>query len=336
MTSLGLWRPKPRKKPKDWHVWRQRKEYYGEMQQFDGSYHFWLEDRAGELCLLLSVDDATGQITYGRFEYDEGVKPVFRFWLEYFKKNGLPVSIYLDKYSTYKVNHPNAVDNKDLITQFERAMRQVGVRPIVANSPQAKGRIEKIFQTLQDRLVKEMRLAGIATVEDANAFLQQYITKFNAQFAVVPARKTNLHKKTNKQQSKEKLQQIFSIQSQRKVNNDYTVMFNTQYFQLDKTQPTTVYKKDAVIIEEHLGGEIKINLKEKYLNYKVLPEKPQKQINIKLPVLTKQEPSYFKPPLDHPWRRPFLLGKKRKIQRKVDVERLVLDFRESIDENQQV
>ena len=106
-----------------------------------------------------------------------------------------------------------------------------------------------------------------------------------------------------------KLPQIFSIQSIRKVNNDYTIMFKTQYFQLDEIQPTTVYKKDTVIVEEHLNGEIKINLKERYLNYKVLPERPKKEIEIKLPALTKQKQSSYKPPIDHPWRRQFIFNK---------------------------
>lgn len=307
MIRLDLWKPKPRKQPKKRHTWRPRKEYFGEMQQFDGSYHKWLEDRADECCLLLSIDDATGNITHAKFDYNEGVIAVFKFWLEYFKKNNLPLSLYLDKFSTYKINHKSAVDNKDLITQFERATRQIDIRLISANSPEAKGRVERMFGTLQDRLVKEMRLANISTIKEANKFLKKYIPKFNAQFSVIPQKKNNLHKKLTKQLQK-KLPQIFSVQSQRKVNNDYTVRFKNQYFQLDRQQPTTVYKKDAVIIEEHLNNTTKINLKEHYLNYQVLPERPKKQIDIKLPALTRQKPTW-KPPANHPWRRPFLSSK---------------------------
>ena len=172
------------------------------MQQFDGSYHVWFGDE--ESCLLLSVDDATGKITYAKFDINESVKAVFKFWLEYFSKNGLPLSIYLDKFSTYKINHKNAVDNKDMITQFERAMNQVGVKPITAHSPEAKGRVERMNGTLQDRLVKELKLAGITTRGKANEFLKEYIPKFNAKFAVAPNRRKNLHKKINRQ-VKEKL-----------------------------------------------------------------------------------------------------------------------------------
>lgn len=312
MADLGLWRIKARKQSNQWHTWRKRKDNYGEMQQFDGSYHFWLEDRFEELCLLLSIDDATGNITHAKFDYNESIMAVFTFWTEYLAKNGLPVSIYLDKYSTYKINHKNAVDNKDMITQFQRAMNQVGIRPITAHSAEAKGRVERVFKTLQDRLVKEMRLKGVSTIKEANELLKEYIPKFNAKFAVIPNKKANLHKKTSKQ-LKEKLPQIFSIQDERKVNNDYTIMFKTKYFQLDQEQSTTVYKRDTVIMEEHLDGEIKINLKGYYLNYTTLSERPKKQIDIKLPAITKKKQSSWKPPVDHPWRTQLTFGNKLKI-----------------------
>ena len=309
MTNLKLWKPKPRKKSGKWHVWRARKDNYGEMQQFDGSYHIWFGDE--ESCLLLSVDDATGKITHAKFDINESTVAVFKFWLEYFVKNGLPLSIYLDKFSTYKINHKNAADNKDMITQFERAMNQVGVEPITAHSPQAKGRVERMNGTLQDRLVKELRLAGITNIKEANEFLKKYIPKFNAKFAVVPKRKKDLHKAIGKQ-TKEKLPQIFSIQDQRKVNNDYTIMFKNNFFQLDREQTTTVYKKDAVIVEERLDETIKLRLRDNYLNYKTLPERPKKEINIKLPALTKQrQNSAYRPPADHPWRKQFLFDKIR-------------------------
>ena len=308
MANLELWKPKPRKLSEEWHTWRARKDNFGEMEQFDGSYHIWFGNE--ESCLLLSVDDATGKITYGKFDINESTIAVFRFWIEYFDKNGLPLSIYLDKFSTYKINHKNAVDNKDMITQFERAMNQAGVRPITAYSAEAKGRVERMFQTLQDRLVKELRLANITTIEKANEFLKEYIPKFNAKFSVVPKRRKDLHKKINKT-LKQKLPQIFSIQDQRKVNNDYTVMFKNSFFQLNRKQSTTVYKKDTVIVEERLDGAIKLCLRNNYLNYTVLPERPKKEINIKLPALTGQIQNAYKPPADHPWRRQFLLNRQK-------------------------
>lgn len=307
MTKLGLWKSKPRKSGKKHHAWRARKDNPGELEQFDGSYHKWFGE--DESCLLLSVDDATGKITHAKFDRSEGIVPVFNFWLKYFEKHGFPLSIYLDKFSTYKINHKNAVDNYELMTQFQRAMSQVGVNLITAHSPQAKGRVERMFETLQDRLVKELRLSGITTIEAANKFLEEYIPKFNVKFAVVPARNRNLHKKPAKE-IKEKLPQIFSIQNTRIVMNDYTVRFANDYYQLDETQPTTVYKKDKVIIEEHLNGEIKINLKNHYLNFKVLPERPKKEINVKLPALTVRRISGWKPPINHPWRTQLIFSKR--------------------------
>jgi len=255
----------------------------------------------------LSVDDATGEITGAMFALNEGVDAVFRFWQDYWLYHGRPISIYLDKFSTYKVNHRHAEDNKDLMTQFERAMHQLGVRVIHANSPQAKGRVEKMNGTLQRRLVKELRIHHIDTIAAANAFLKEtFIPKFNNQFAVVPKKKNDLHQQWDQKKISE-LHQIFSIQYERKIHNDYTVRFQNAYYQLTEIQPTTVYKKDIVTVEKHLNGEVKISLSNHYLNYVVLPERPKKEIDIQLPAITTKKQSHWKPPINHPWRRQFVL-----------------------------
>ena len=317
MIGWNLWKTKPRKQPKKKYAWRARKDNYGEMQQFDGSYHNWFGDQ--ETCLLLSIDDATGKITHAKFDYNEGVIPVFEFWREYFDKNGIPLTVYLDKFSTYKVNHKNAVDNKDMVTQFQRASRQTGFKLIFANSPQAKGRVERMNGVLQDRLVKELKLANITTIEGANKFIEEYIPRFNDKFAVIPNRKVDLHKRVNKGLL-ERLPQIFSIQKQRRIMNDYTIRFENQYFQLDTAQPTTVYKKDIVIVEKHLNEEIKINLKGHYLNYSILPERPKKEIDVKLPALTIRKQSSWKPSINHPWKKQFFHNK-LKIERPVSIQK---------------
>ncbi|VAW18958.1 Mobile element protein, partial [hydrothermal vent metagenome] len=308
MAKEKLWKIKARRQPKNKHLWRPRKDNYGQMQQFDGSYHLWLEDRNEEMCLLASIDDATGRITKAVFAKNEGVESVSTFWKEYIEEMGIPVMVYLDKYSTYKINHKNAVDNKDLMTQFGRMMRQVGCELVSAHSPEAKGRVERLFGTLQDRLVKEMRLAGIKTQDEANEFLKKYIPKFNEKFAVVPNKKADLHKKASNRM-KEKMPQIFSVQNARKINNDYTVMFKTKYYQLDSTQDIVVYKKDAVIVEEHLTGEVKIRMKDIYLKYSILPERPKKQCSVDLIAITQKIPSSWKPPRNHPWRNSLIFAK---------------------------
>lgn len=317
MINEKLWQPRKKSSTKK-HFWRERKDNHGEMEQFDGSYHNWFEGRNKEelgleQCLLLSVDDADGTITGARFEDNESIEAVFRFWKGYFKVNGLPIAIYLDKFSTYKVNHKNAVDNEELITQFKRAMNQLDIKVINANSPQAKGRVEKMNGTLQRRLVKELRLNNINTIKEANVFLKEvFVPKFNKQFAVAPKKKTDLHRKLAEKKINE-LDKILSVQSERTVNNDYTIRFKNNYYQLAEIQATTVFKQDRITLEEHLNGELKISLRNHYLNYARLPERPKKEIDIKLAALTKQKQTSWIPPADHPWRKQFLINKKQPI-----------------------
>ena len=171
MVNEGLWKPKNKKKDEH-RKWRQRKASYGEMIQYDGSYEYWLENRGGESCLLASVDDATGRV-WAKFDEHEGVEPTFNFWREYIERNGKPYSIYVDKFSTYSINHKLAKENSDTLTQFERAMEKgLNTEIIHAQSAQAKGGVEKLFKTLQDRLIKELRLNNISTIEKANRFLE--------------------------------------------------------------------------------------------------------------------------------------------------------------------
>jgi len=303
MIEEEFFKTKKRKQNQKHRVWRERKECYGEMQQFDGSYHKWLEKRNGnkELCLLASIDDATGKITKLKFGKNEGVVEVFTFWKDYLQTKNKPVAIYLDKFSTYKVNHKNATDNHELLTQFQRACNDLNINLISAHSPQAKGRIERLFETLQDRLVKELRLQNISDAKTANKFLEEtFIEDFNNRFSVVPTKDTNLHKPLT-QYDQTNLDKIFSIQSQRQIKNDFTVQFKNIWYQLDEIQPATVYKKDLVLIEERLDGSIHLSKKEKYLNFKKLPARPEK-IKTKLIALTPSKAPWI-PPANHPWRK---------------------------------
>ena len=318
MIAEKLWKPKPRKTNKEYRSWRPRKEHFGEMIQFDGSYEHWLEDRGGtgEICLLATIDDATGIITKAQFVSDEGVKPVFTFWQGYVKKHGKPAHIYLDKYSTYKQNQKSVLDDPKHLTQFERAMKDLDIHVIHAHSPQAKGRIERLFGTLQDRLVKELRLKKISTIEEANIFLEkEYIQKFNEKFSVPAYRQGNLHRGLTKVDT-QNIERIFSIHETRKVNNDFTISYQGRWFQLEESQPTLVCRKDRVRVEERINGDIFISLREKYLNFRELPKRPEKIIKMKIPALTKTKPTW-KPPLDHPWRKQILLEKLRAEQSKI-------------------
>lgn len=289
MINQGLWQPKKTKQPEH-RQWRQRKSFFGEMEQFDGSYEFWLEDRGPYCCLQLAVDDATGKITHGRFDSDEGVFPTFAFWQEYLRKNGKPVSIYLDQFSTYKMTQKVAQDNHDTKTQFQRAMAELNIDLITAYSPQAKGRVEKIFGTLQDRLIKEMRLKNISTIEQANLFLQnEFIPWYNQRFAVEARGKANLHQALTKKEEP-KLDHIFTRQKERTVQNDFTVSYQNQWYQLVKGQPVTVCKQDKVTVEENRSGQIQIRLRGKYLNCQPIAKRPKdkKTIPWVLPATIKQ------------------------------------------------
>ncbi|MBI2426930.1 MAG: ISNCY family transposase [Candidatus Kerfeldbacteria bacterium] len=304
MIDEGLWKPRLKKKASIHRAWRERRSWYGDMIQFDGSYDHWFEDRHGtsEVCLLAAIDDATGNLVFAKFAEHEGVFPVFRFWTEYLMKNGKPRSIYLDKFSTYNINSQLAKENGDTLTQFERAANEVRIDLIKANSPQAKGRVERLFHTLQDRLIKELRLANISTVNDANIFLEKtFIPRFNAKFSVEPRNTTNMHQKLNHNDIRS-LPGIFSRHTERTVLNDFTFSFNHQWFQLAKEQPVTVFKKDTVIIEERLDKTLHVRFRGKYLKYTLLPKRPERHTaRVTMPWVLPASKAHTPPP-NHPWR----------------------------------
>jgi hypothetical protein len=310
MAEAGIWKTRKQKKTGKYRSWRPRKECFGEMEQFDGSYHLWFENRfidklgtSIETCLLAGIDDATGKITKAVFAANEGATAVFTFWKEYVEKTGKPLNIYLDKFSTYKINHKSAVDNKELMTQFGRAMMDLAITLIPADSPQAKGRIERLFQTLQDRLIKEMRLANINNPKDGNKFLEEvFIPKFNDKFSVTPAKEDDIHKSLT-DTDKVNINRIFSVQSERVINNDFTIQFKNNWYQLAEIQTTTVRAREKVLVEEWLDGTIHFSLREKYLNYVELLERPKKVK--KPPLILTRHRLNWKPPINHPWRKPY-------------------------------
>ena len=264
MIAEGLWKPK-RKKEEQHREWRQRKASCGEMIQYDGSYEYWFEHRNEKCCLLASIDDSNSEV-WAKFDAHEGEEPTFSFWRGYVERFGKPNSIYVDKFSTYSMNHRLAKENPDTLTQFERAMKELNIDIIHAHSPEAKGRVEKLFKTLQDRLIKELRLNGISAIKEANEFLEKvFLPKFNVKFMVEARSKANLHKKLN-EQKKKKLDSIFSRQYERVVKNDFTVSHKKSYYQLEKIQPVTICKQDAVTVEERRDGSIHFRLRGKYLN----------------------------------------------------------------------
>jgi transposase len=301
MIAENLWKPKQKKK-KTHREWRQRRENKGELIQYDGSYEYWFEDRGPKCCLLAGIDDADSEV-WARFDDHEGVVPTFDYWRGYIERFGKPNAIYVDRFSTYSMNHKLAKENPDTLTQFERVGKELNIIIIHAHSPEAKGRVEKLFRTLQDRLIKELRLNNISTIKEANEFLEKiYLPKFNAKFMVVARGKANLHKKLNEQE-KDKLDSLFSRQYKRVVRNDFTIGHKKNCYQLEKIQPVTIYKQDIITVEERMDNTIHFCLKGKYLNFKLLPEKPKKindSKNNTIWVIPKSTAHI--PPVNHPWR----------------------------------
>ena len=233
--------------------WRERRSHPGEMIQFDGSYHDWFEGRGniGETCLLAAIDDASSAILHAEFAPDEGVLAVMGFMLGYAEKNGLPKSMYVDKFSTYRMPEAKAEMNPDTKTQLTRAMETVGTKMIFANSSQAKGRVERLFRTLQDRLIKELRFKRISSVEEANRFLKEkYLPAFNRRFAVAPKEEADVHRPVSARDL-EGLRQVFVRREMRVVQHDFTVAFRTKWYQVLPSPGLAVRPKDPIDVREY-------------------------------------------------------------------------------------
>ena len=305
MMAKGLWRRRRRRKED--HVWRERKPHVGEMVQMDGSHHSWLEKRGPRLVLMGYVDDASNRV-FGRFYDYEGIYPAMDSLRRYIERYGLPQSIYLDKHSTYRTSRQP--DTEELLrdeqaqTQFERALNEVGIKAIHANSPQAKGRIERTFGTFQDRLVKEMRLEGVSTCEEANRFLDVYLPKHNRRFMKEPLRPQDLHRPVPKSLN---LDDIFCLQGIRTVNNGYIIKWTSRTFVL--TRPSLTLRRQKVVVREWFDGRLSIRFRGKELEYKEVDMvRPKPAVRVFAIKVRRKPPKYIPPPT-HPWKRgPVVLG----------------------------
>jgi hypothetical protein len=293
LLEKGLWQR--RRKRSAYRQWRERRTCFGEMVQMDGSHHDWLEGRGPRLVLMAYIDDATNEIYLKFYDY-EGTMPAMDSFRGYVKKYGLPVSVYLDRHTTYKSSKKltewDEVDGKEFLSQFERALKELGVEVIHALSPQAKGRVERLFGVLQDRLVKEMRLAGIRTKDEANVFLKTYLPKHNKKFHVCPACEQDVHVRLSKSVD---LDKYLCIKNQRTVRKDHTIAYNGKLYQLDQGD----CKK--VDIEERIDGSLLILGKGTILKYHQITERPKQMM-----ADGEGKRIYNRPPRpskEHPWKR---------------------------------
>jgi Helix-turn-helix domain len=281
--------------------WRERKEHIGEMVQMDGSHHDWFEGRGPTCVLMAYIDDATGR-SYARFYDYEGTYPAMESFWRYIEKYGIPQSVYFDRHSTYKSTAKPTIEEelsgKEPQSQFERALSELSVTAIHAGSPQAKGRIERSFRTFQDRLVKEMRLKGIKTTEEANRFLDRdYLTEHSEKFCVEPARAADLHRPNP---GKRVLESILCIKTPRALRNDFTVAHDRKLYQIiEKTRAR------KVVVEERLDGTMEITSNAVKLKYKEIAGRPRTPIKKDRKEVVLIKGRGHTPSEDHPWRLPY-------------------------------
>jgi hypothetical protein len=300
LLGTGDWRKTRRRRGH--RQWRERKHHDGEMVQMDGSHHDWFEGR-GPWCVLMGyIDDASGRV-FGRFYDYEGTIPAMDSFKRYIQTYGLPMSVYLDKHTTYKSTAKASIEEQlndsPALSEFERALKELGVEVIHANSPQAKGRIERLFGTLQDRLVKEMRLRGIRTLEEANAFLEGYLPIYNRRFSVGPKERGNLHRPLGRGLD---LDAILCIKTERTLRNDFTVAHHRKLYQVEDKVNTS-----KVMVQDRMDGSIQITDKNRALRFREITERPITEKRPS-PVLRMRKSST--PPTNHPWRG-FKFGKHR-------------------------
>jgi hypothetical protein len=303
LIRSGDW--KKSRKHRRHRSWRERKAHPGQMLQMDGSHHAWLEDR-GPFCVLMSyIDDATGRV-FAHFYDHEGTHPAMDSFGRYAKKHGLPACVYLDKHAAYKSKGRPTIEDElaDRMpkSQFERALAELGVEVIHANSPQAKGRIERLFRTFQDRLVKEMRLRGISSIEEANRFLQTYLPGYNRRFSAPPREKADLHRPVP---AGTDLAGVLCLKNERTLRNDRTLVHNRKLYQIEENIfASTVTACDL------LDGSLEMTHKGRTLHYHEITSRPKRQ---KEPVARTKRSTAHVPPPDHPWKRfnPGFIGRRK-------------------------
>lgn len=298
LIESGDW--KKGRKRRGHRQWRERKEHCGELVQVDGSHHDWLEGRGPGCVLMGYIDDATGR-GFGRFYGYEGTWPAMDSFRRYIQRYGIPLRVYLDKHTTYKSSGKPSLEEElagiEPLSEFERALQELGVEVIHAHSPQAKGRVERFFGTLQDRLVKEMRLRGIGSLEEANLFLEEYWPAFNRRFAVDSKAKGDLHRPVPRGL---KLGDVLCIQGKRALRNDFTVAYHRRLYQVEDP-----IRASEVMVYEGLDGSIRLKHKGRLLKVHEIATRPLTER--REPVRPQPKERYV-PPRGHRYRN-FIFGK---------------------------
>jgi transposase len=305
---LAKGKPRMRRRRQRHREWRERKPCFGAMVQLDGSHHDWLEGRAPKCVLMVMVDDATNRV-WAQFFDEETTRASYDIFEGWVRRWGLPQSLYVDKDSIYRCEGLGSIAEqmagKEPQTQFGRAMEQLGVELILANSPQAKGRVERMNGTLQDRLVKALRLAGINDREAANEFLaKQFLPAFNRKFEVEPASQADAHRGIPRE-----LNQVLSWEEERVVQKDWTVVCRNQWYQLDREHEPLGLAGKKVIVRTLRNGTVQLDKGGVKLRFRRLSGRPQRLVEKPVEVQAIKAPA--KPSQVHPWRQPLLRAGRR-------------------------
>lgn len=285
-----------RKRPH--RAWRERKAHVGELVQLDGSHHDWFEGRGSRCVLMAYIDDASSRV-YARFYAYEGTIPALDSFTRYVRRYGVPLAVYADKHTTYHSPAPPTVDEQlagvKPTSQFGRALSELGVELIPAHSPQAKGRVERLFKTFQDRVIKEMRLADVATLEAANQFLEGYLPTYNQRFTVQPAQVADLHRP---RPARRDVDRSLCIKTPRGLRRDWTVAHHGHLYQV-----RTNVRATHVLVEEHVDGTMRITHQGRALSFHAITSRPMKATEAKT-VYRPRRPVTPRP--EHPWRKRLL------------------------------
>lgn len=306
MIQEGLWQPKKRRAARI-HQRRPRRPCLGELIQIDGSPHDWFEGRGPRCTLIVFIDDATSRLMALRFVPAETTQGYMETLAGYLQQHGRPLALYSDKHSIFRVNHP---EREGELTQFTRALRALDIEPIHANTPQAKGRVERANQTLQDRLVKALRLEGISDIEAANAFLQGFMAEYNARFAVEPQHPTDAHRPVL--HSPEELHLILSLHHTRTLSKNLSFQLKNREYQLTGQGHGHRLRGAKVTVCEDFDGNVTVLYQGQPLAYRILQEgeppiplDDEKSLHQRVDEAKARQqvsPSR-KPAPDHPWRR---------------------------------
>ena len=322
MIEAELWKPKRRRRTL--HVPRERRPRFGELIQIDGSPHLWFEDRGARCTLLVFIDDATSKLVALRFVKAETTNAYFSLAHEYFTRYGIPEAFYSDRFGVFRMNLKDT--SRGELTQFARAMDQLGIELICANSPQAKGRVERVNQTLQDRLVKELRLAGISDIESGNRFLPAYIDEHNARFAVLPLEDVDAHRPLS---TNDDLERTLACRHQRKLTKDLLLQFESQCFRITTKERRVVFPRAIVDIIKLLDGTIQIARNGVLLDYEIagqrrtVPVRSNKAVRERASDYGVPNPKKaHTPPKTHPWNLDKRRDVTRALARKGDISKL--------------